>query len=370
MTTGKQALNNPLKVIVLSPPIDKSGGIGTLYRYAREQFTDQVDVEFIDTRGYSKNPWLSALTLVRALALITLRRITGDVDVIHINLGARGAAVRKLTLAAWIRYVLRVPYVLHLHAPTFGDFVSSLPRIMQRLIVHLLNQSEALLVLGEVWREAMHALGCSPDVVRVFVMGVPDIQAKKHKVEFDPSSTDPYYYILFAGAIGERKGLPQVLEALATPENASVRAIIAGDGDVGYWKNVARNLGVLERAAFLGLVDPDLIHQILNDADALILPSRAEGLPVSVLESLSAGKLTICSPAGSLTEFIEDGKEAIILADRSSETVAAALQRAVIMKSDSSIEANARAVWKQYFDSQVTTQNLIQIWLEVAPAKP
>jgi len=362
MTTGQQARSKPLKVIVLSPPIDRSGGIGTLFRYAREYFPPEVDVEFIDTRGYSKNPWSSAITLMRALVLVTWRRISGDVDVIHLNLGARGAAVRKLSLAAWITHVLRTPFVLQLHAATFGDFIESLPRPIGRIMIQTMNRAQRILVLGHVWRSLLINLGCSPEIVQVFVMGVPDLSANRPAEPANPVIIDPHYYILFAGEMSERKGLPHVIEALALPGAKSVRLIVAGSGEISPWRSITEQVGVRERVAFLGLVDPELIHTLMGLVDGMILPSRAEGLPVSVLEALSSGAVAICTTAGSLSEFITDDVDAIILESPAPVDIARGLIRAIELTQNVDISANASRLWSVKFNTETTSRELSAIW--------
>jgi len=363
MTTGKSVMSKPLKVIVLSPPIDKSGGIGTLFRYARENFTSHVNVEFIDTRGYSSNPWSSLLTLLRALLLVTWRRLTGNVDVIHLNLGRKGAAIRKLLLTSWCSYVLHVPCVLQLHSSSFDSFADSLKPRARKLLVHTMNRAAKILVLGDVWRDYLISIGCKPEKVQVFVMGVPDLSSNRPVEPVNNLVKDPFYYILFAGEMSERKGLPYLIESLALPGTDNVRLIVAGAGDITHWKGFSQAAGVSDRITFIGLVDPSLIHVLMGLVNGMILPSRAEGLPVSVLEALSSGAVAICTTAGSLSEFISDGIDSIILASPSPHDIAAGLRRAISSES-TSLEAQAKNLWVANFDASRTTLNLQNLWQE------
>ena len=365
MTSESQNSQPKLKVIVLSPPIDKSGGIGTLFRYARENFPDNADVEFIDTRGYSKNPWSSLSRLLRAVALVAWRRMTGNVDVIHLNLGRKGAAIRKLLLTAWCTYVLHVPCVLQLHSSSFDSFADGLNPVFRKLLVHIMNRAARILVLGDVWRNYLISIGCNPDIVRVFVMGVPDLYQSRTSVERRNDQDDPFYYALFAGEMSERKGLPYLIEALNLPGAEKVRLIAAGAGNLTEWKAFTKSVGVEERVALLGLVDPALIHQLMGLADAMILPSRAEGLPVSVLEALSSGALAICTTAGSLSEFITDERDSVILASPSPADIASGLERAMNLKASTDLAANARDLWICHFDASKTTLGLVKIWRSV-----
>ena len=363
MHTKSMTNSRPFKVIVLSPPIDRSGGIGTLFRYARENFPADVSVEFIDTRGYSRSPWSSVTKLLHAMILITWRRITGNVDVIHLNLGRKGAAIRKLLLTAWCTYILRVPCVLQLHSSSFDSFADALNPSARKLLVHIMNRAAKILVLGDVWRDYLISIGCNADTVQVFVMGVPDLSATRASIAPRTDQQDSHYYVLFAGEMSERKGLPYLIEALALPGTESVRLIAAGAGDLTQWRAFSRDVGVDNRVALLGLVDPALIHQLMGLVDAMILPSRAEGLPVSVLEALSSGALAICTTAGSLSEFITDGRDSIVLASPSPADIANGLARAISVSTSGNISANARELWTSNFDASKTTLGLAEIWI-------
>lgn len=56
---------------------------------------------------------------------------------------------------------------------------------------------------------------------------------------------------------------------------------------------------------FTGQLDD--IESMWKDYHALVLPSRSEGLPLSMVEAMSAGRLVIISNAGGNTEIIEEG---------------------------------------------------------------
>ena len=353
-------------MIVLSPPIDKSGGIGTLYRYARDNFPDDVSVEFIDTRGYSNNPWHSITTLLSALALVTWRKIRRQVAVVHLNLGRKGSAIRKLSLTAWCTYILRLPCVLQLHSSSFDSFADGLKPLLRKLLVHIMNRAKKILVLGNVWRDYLISIGCNPETVEVFVMGVPDLLPNRESNQPRSESKDPFYYILFAGEMSERKGLPYLIEALSLPGTEQVRLIAAGAGDLSEWRAFCKKHGVADRVALIGLVDPSLIHRLMGLVDGMILPSRAEGLPVSVLEALSSGALAICTTAGSLSEFITDEKDSIILKSPQPHDIAVGLRNAVSAKATDTLSNNARTLWTKNFDASRTTLGLVDKWQSAA----
>lgn len=65
-----------------------------------------------------------------------------------------------------------------------------------------------------------------------------------------------------------------------------------------------------ERIIYLG--ERSDIPQLMAYSDAMCLPSIWEGLPVTLLESLSVGCIPICSPVGGIPNVITDGKNGLL----------------------------------------------------------
>jgi glycosyltransferase involved in cell wall biosynthesis len=117
---------------------------------------------------------------------------------------------------------------------------------------------------------------------------------------------------------------------------------------------------------FLGSLTSPSLHEQLCLADILVLPSRSEGLPVIVLEALSAQKLIVTTPVGSLPEFLSDGRDCVYISEATVEAVRQSLVHAVkLLKTGQSVEmvANGRKVWEKYFNCKRTTNELLAIWM-------
>ena len=152
--------------------------------------------------------------------------------------------------------------------------------------------------------------------------------------------------ILFIGRLTEIKGVDVLLRAMKEIGNAQL--IIAGDGELrDELYNLARELSV--DARFLGRVGVEERDRLLAACDAVVIPSlvlpsgRTEGLPVTCLEAMAAGRAVLASRAGGLAEVISDGYNGLLFEPGDHLMLA---ERLNLVLSDSnlrlSLAANAR----------------------------
>jgi glycosyltransferase involved in cell wall biosynthesis len=126
----------------------------------------------------------------------------------------------------------------------------------------------------------------------------------------------------------ERKGHRFLLEA-ARRLKARGRRIgyrLAGEGSLRKsLEEKTVQLGLKEDVQFLGFVSD--IPAFLSNVDIVVLPSLFEGLGVSVLEAMAAGKAVIASRVGGLGELVIDGATGFLVAPRDVEALASAISK-------------------------------------------
>ncbi len=110
-----------------------------------------------------------------------------------------------------------------------------------------------------------------------------------------------------AARLEEQKGHDVLLEAAALVRARGIEFVLAFAGEGSRREALAAqagSLGLGERVRFLGRVDA--IGPLLLAADACVLPSRWEGLPLSLLEAMARGRPVVASAVGGVPEAIED----------------------------------------------------------------
>jgi glycosyltransferase involved in cell wall biosynthesis len=104
------------------------------------------------------------------------------------------------------------------------------------------------------------------------------------------------------------KGPDTLLRAAALCQRRlNFQLILVGAGRyLPEMQTLAGKLGITDRVEFRGELSPGLsILEFLDGIDLFVMPSRAEGLPRSLVEAMSRGCPCIASTAGGIPELLE-----------------------------------------------------------------
>lgn len=117
-------------------------------------------------------------------------------------------------------------------------------------------------------------------------------------------------HIVFVGRLDAIKGVPLLLDAVAAlrERHPDARVSIVGDGPHrAQLEQQTARLGLGEMVHFLGYRSQDAVADLLAQADMLVLPSFAEGVPVVLMEAMAARLPVIASQVAGVGELVEDG---------------------------------------------------------------
>lgn len=135
------------------------------------------------------------------------------------------------------------------------------------------------------------------------------------------------YDVLFVGRLTEAKGVDILLKAikiLKEKYQKEIKAAIVGEGYLEEEvKELVKELGIGEEVEFLGIRRD--IEKLMKSTKLFVLPSRWEGLPLTILEAMSNGAGIIATKVGGIPEVIQNGKEGILISPEDSEILAGAI---------------------------------------------
>ena len=308
-----------------------TGGICRMVDYQAAAFdlTDPGAMRVLDSGGMAPWPIMPVRTLA-ALARVAAFGLAGRIDLLHVHVAAWGSVARKAPFILLGR-ALRIPVVLHLHAADFVEFHATLPRPGRALVRAVFAAADAVVVLGAKARAFLHAeLGIAAERLHIVQNAVPDDAPGGMR----DRSEEPRAFcrLAFLGALTERKGLGELIDALASPALSTLpwRLSVIGNGSDAPWRARAERAGVAARIDFHGWLPSGQARAFLAArADLLVLPSRAEGLPMVILEAMAAGLPVVATDVGDVGEAVRDGVTGALVPARDPQALAHALHRFV-----------------------------------------
>lgn len=264
--------------------------------------------------------YMAGSAYLRMLVLLLLRRVS----FLHVHAAMRGSFWRKALFCQTARF-FGVPVLLHLHGSEMAQFYRKLSHSKQSLVRRTLENTDAVIVLSESWREFVSRV--APKAKVLVVNNYVSIPSQKAAV-INPTAPSAFH-ALFLGILGDRKGIFDLLDTWPTvlKEVPHARLIVGGNGEIDRAKIKAQQLGITETVVFLGWVAGEEKAALLRAADAFVLPSYNEGLPMSVLEAMACGIPTVTTNVGGIPEIIVNQENGILIEPGNKDGLAHALIR-------------------------------------------
>jgi glycosyltransferase involved in cell wall biosynthesis len=122
------------------------------------------------------------------------------------------------------------------------------------------------------------------------------------KFHFD-AAVEKEIDVLFIGTFRNLKGPDRVLQTLALVKKQfpAIRACFIGEGYLfKYCVDLAKMLGLSENVSFAGYIDDPVTF--FQKSKILVMPSRSEGLPTSMLEAMACGCVPVVSNVGNISD--------------------------------------------------------------------
>jgi colanic acid/amylovoran biosynthesis glycosyltransferase len=159
-----------------------------------------------------------------------------------------------------------------------------------------------------------------------------------------PTPVPPAPRLVSVGRLSEAKGHLLLVEAAALlkAQGMAFEIVLAGDGPLR--REVERSIvrqGLEAYVRVLGWMTADEVRDTIQASRALVLPSFAEGLPVSIMEALALGRPVVTTAIAGTPELVQPGVTGWLVPAGAVEALAAAM-RAVLEETPARLEAMGR----------------------------
>lgn len=196
--------------------------------------------------------------------------------------------------------------------------------------------------ISDAVQDRLHAGGVRPEMTSVIPSavdpGVLHTQRERSEIRRELGIADDAVCLLVLAALVRRKGIDVLLEALARLDAKPV-VLVAGEGEEREALEAQRDhCGLSQCVRFLGHREDK--SELLLACDALVLPSRHEGLGVAALEAMACARPVLASRVGGLAELVRDGENGLLVPP---EDPAALAEAIVALQQDPTLRASLGA---------------------------
>ena len=236
----------------------------------------------------------------------------------------------KATAVAYLLRQLRLPWpwIGFFHGFTTEDRKA---RFYQWVEQRLLGAAERIVVMSHAQARALRHCSRRVRIIYNAVLAPPpagDPSERDRLAALAGSLRRPIVRVL--GRLSPEKGVDLFLDACAVlaRRGLAFSALVAGDGpERARLQARCGRLGLASCVRFLGQVhNVDVVYRNL---DLLVLPSRSEGLPNTLLEAMQADVPVVATAVGAVPEAVGTSSAAHLVAPGSVAALAEAIERAL-----------------------------------------
>jgi len=198
-----------------------------------------------------------------------------------------------------------VNLIVTIHGSDINLFKSNLGKF---LLKWTLNNIDLLTVVSTPIKYDVIKLGYKKNVY-VYPMGVNTqlFNPKKFDLALKKKFGIKSKFILFVGSLIKLKRIEELIDAMpcVIERFPDIKLIIIGKGILEKkLKMQVQKLKIEKNILFLGFIENKQLPKFYATSDLFILPSKSEGFPVSAMEALSSGTLTLMAQIETVKELI------------------------------------------------------------------
>lgn len=321
-------LKDDLNILITSPSLDATKNVSGISSVTAFIINNNPGFKYtVFTLGRSDKEkrgisWALGLckTALQWTAAVAFKKKTA----VHFNFAFSKASVLRDAPLVFVAKLFKKKMLMHLHG---GEFLmlQPPPKWMRFLIKTSMGTKTPAIVLSQAEKTAVEQ---KYKLTNVFVLpNSVDIAAAKQFKRCRQAATP--LQLLFIGRICVSKGMAHIYNGLKIlkEQNIAFTFFLAGTGpdEKEYVEKFAALLG--KQFVFKGVVFGEAKTVLFKNCDVFLLPSLFEGLPMSLLETMSFGLVPLVTDVGSIKYAVTNGENGIMLGQNPAAEIAEAVQQ-------------------------------------------
>jgi glycosyltransferase involved in cell wall biosynthesis len=225
-------------------------------------------------------------------------------------------------------YGRRPPVLFTEHGRFYPDYPSYKRKIFNRLIA---NKRDRFVAVGQSVRQALiDNEGLPSDRIEVVYNGIDAAafghdEATRRDARQELGLQDEFAVVQVArlDTIKDHATAVRAI-AIASKQNPRLRLLIVGDGPQRESiERLVAELNLADRVQMLGMRSD--VCRLLAAADAFLLTSLSEGIPVTLIEAMAAGVPIVSTSVGGVPEVVEHGATGLLAKVGNADDIAEAI---------------------------------------------
>lgn len=349
-----------MKVLMVGVDEKTKGGMWSVARgyIQNSTYRESVDLKYVPIATVG-SPVRKVLFFLAGVIKIFGLLITQKLDIVHIHMSERGSVYRKLIVARMAK-LFGCKVVIHMHGAEFELWYNDLSANVKKSVRHGLNKADCILILGQYWNTFVSSLMEEQEKVKVLYNAVSVPATNRYQINAEN--------LLFLGEVGERKGVYDLLAALASIDDQlddKYQLLIFGPNPDGDIVDRIEKQNLQHRVRYMGWADPTQFEKLFAGIAVNILPSYNEGLPMTILETMAYGIPNISTEIAAIPEAVNQ-ENGILIHPGDTKSLADAIVSILRDQDARKIKSeNAFGTMKDIFSAERHIRQVIRIYNEM-----
>lgn len=315
------------KMFVIHATINFSGGVGTVIKNLIEFQLEagyEVGIAYIEANEFAAREFSKQFS--KKIKLFPVKRLSfkGSNLLVGIPISRIFNRIKKMYPNKNI--------VIHAHNPASCGLFSRNKGVPLVCTIHGINSNKSFftnkitqLILNKMKMEKNKIIAVSEDTAKKYNRQINDNYIYtvtngvkiSHKEDLITKKND-YFTIGYASYLDDLKGWKCIFEAymlLSKEHKKRIRLILAGDGpenEIKMLEQLITENNLESKVSYLGHVK-NAGDVIIPKFDIFVLPSKNEGVPMSILEAMGHGVPVLATKVGGIPEVIINEKNGFLL---------------------------------------------------------
>lgn len=302
-----------MDIIITAPSLDPEqnvSGVSSVVKFIIDNNKEHHYIHFeLGKKDRERGGVFRLFPLLKALR--QWRRLLNKTPkaLVHYSFPLSAASVIRDPLFMWVARKRGMKMIVHVHGGLYLT-ADNIPWLQRCILKKVFSMPVPFVALSNTEVDTIKDKFGAKDV-----SSLPNCIELKEAKEFHRGEKQGALHIGYLGRIAKTKGMDDLLEACRKLKKEGIDFVldIAGkeENEGEYIPQFKTLLG--NSFHYAGIVAGQSKSDFLKSIDIFALPSHFEGLPMSLLESMSYGIVPITTPVGSIPHYVTDGVNGLFM---------------------------------------------------------